>query len=94
MVKLFRTPYQQNSDPINPLKGFQLVEIYPIFIPKDDQASYNNELTKFIYIKFNYNTFDTLKIVYKAKKGKCINSFEYLKAYYRNSLLVSFTLQK
>lgn len=84
---LLRTPYQQNSDPANPLKGFYVVDIYPIFIPQDDQAAFDSEQIKYIYIKYNYNTFDTLKLVYRAKKEKCINNYEYVKTYYKNSLL-------
>lgn len=85
--KTLTTPSKINSDPINPLKKFYVVEIYPIFIPSDDQASYANEQTKKIYIKYNYNTFDTITIVYKTKKEKCINNYEYIKSYYKNSLL-------
>lgn len=85
--KLLTTPYQVNSNPRNPLLGIYIVGIYPIFIPSDDQAAYNNEQTKYIYIKYNYNSFDTLKLVYKAKKEKCANKYEYLKAYYRNILI-------
>lgn len=85
--KQLRTPYQLNSDPRNSLFGIYVVDIYPIFIPEDDQAAYDSEQTKFIYIKYNHNTFDTLKLVYKAKKEKCINNYEYIKAYYRNALL-------
>lgn len=84
---LLRTPYQLNSDPRNPLFRIYVVDIYPIFIPSDDEAAYNSEQTKFIYIKYNYNTFDTLKLVYKAKHEKCANKYEYLKAYYRNNLI-------
>lgn len=85
--KLLRTPYQIISDPRNPLFGIYSVGIYPIFIPSDDQAAYDNEQTKFIYIKYNYNTFDTLKLVYKTSHEKCANKYEYLKAYYRNNLI-------
>lgn len=85
--KLLRTPYQLNSDPRNPLFGIYVVDIYPIFIPTDDQAAFDSVQTKYIYIKYNYNTFDTLKLVYKAKKEKCANMYEYLKAYYRNNLI-------
>jgi hypothetical protein len=84
---LLRTPYQKNSDPINPLKGFYAVDIYPIFIPQDDQAAFEREQTKDIFIRYNYNTFDTIKLVYKAKKEKCANKYEYVKAYYRNKLI-------
>lgn len=85
--KLLNTPHQQNSDPINQLKKFQVVDIYPIFISEDDQAAYDSEQIKFIFIKYSYNTFDTIKLVYKAKKEKCANKYEYLKAYYRNNLI-------
>ena len=84
---LLTTPYKVNSDPINPLKGFYVVDIYPIFIPSDDQAAFDSEQTKYIYIKYNYKTFDTLKLVYKAKKEKCANMYEYLKAYHKNALI-------
>jgi hypothetical protein len=84
---LLTTPYQTNSDPVNPLKGIYVVDIYPIFIPSEDQAAFDSEQTKYIYIKYNYNTFDTLKLVYKAKKEKCANKYEYLKAYYKNGLI-------
>lgn len=85
--KLLTTPYQYDQDTINPLQKFNVVDIYPIFIPGDDQAAYDSEQTKFIYIKYNYNTFDTLKLVYKTKKEKCANKYEYLKAYYKNNLI-------
>lgn len=84
---LLTTPFQVNSDPVNPLKGFYVVDIYPIFIPSEDQTAFDSEQTKYIYIKYNYNTFDTLKLVYKAKKEKCANKYEYLKAYYKNALI-------
>ena len=84
---LLRSLSQVNSDPVNPLKGFYVVGIYPIFIPSEDQVAFDNEQTKYIYIKYSYNTFDTLKLVYKAKKEKCANKYEYLKAYYKNALI-------
>ena len=84
---LLTTPYQINSDPVNPLKGFYVPSIYPIFIPSEDQAAFDSEQTKYIYIKYNYNTFDTLKLIYKAKKEKCANKYEFLKAYYKNTLI-------
>lgn len=84
---LLRTPYSSQPDSVNPLKGFYRVSIYPIFIPQDDQAAFESEQTKYIYIKYNYNTFDTLKLVYKAKKEKCANMYEYVKAYYKNALV-------
>lgn len=85
--KLLRTPYQINSDPRNPLNGIYVVGIYPIFIPSDDLAAFDIEQEKFIYIKYNYNTFDTLRLVYKAKREKCANKYEYLKAYYKDALI-------
>lgn len=84
---LLRNPSSLDQDPLNPLKRFYMVSIYPIFMPIDDQAAFETEQTKYIYIKYNHNTFDTLKIVFKARKEKCINNFEYVKAYYKNTLL-------
>ena len=85
--KLLTTPYHLNEDSVNPLKRFYVPTIYPIFIPQDDQTAFDSEQIKYIYIKYNYNTFDTLKLVYKAKKEKCANMYEYLKAYYKNALI-------
>lgn len=85
--KLLRTPYHLKQDSVNGLKKFHIPTIYPIFIPSDDQAAFESEQTKYIYIKYNYNTFDTLKLVFKSKKEKCANKYEYLKAYYKNSLI-------
>ncbi|CAN5762315.1 hypothetical protein BH11BAC3_BH11BAC3_13170 [soil metagenome] len=84
---LLTTPHKINQDPANPLKRFYVVDIYPIFIPTYDQAAYETEQVKFIYIKYNFNTYDTIKLVYKARKEKCANSYEYLKAYYKNALI-------
>ena len=69
--ELLETPSHLKEDSVNPLKRFFVPTIYPIFIPSDDQAAFDSEQIKFIYIKYNYNTFDTLKLVYKTKKGKC-----------------------
>lgn len=85
--ELLRTPYHLKEDSANPLERFFVPTIYPIFIPSDDQAAYDSEQIKFLYIKYNYNTFDTLKLVYKTKAGKCANKYEYLKAYYKDSLI-------
>ncbi len=76
-----------NSDPTNPLKKYYRVDIYPIFIPSQDQNAFTNEEVKQIYIKYNHNTFDTITLVYKVQKEKCYNNYTYLKAYHRNSLL-------
>ncbi|MFY7839192.1 MAG: hypothetical protein ACOVP7_02900 [Lacibacter sp.] len=84
---LLRTPTGVNSDPVNPLKGFNVVGIYPIYIPSQDAASFTNEYVKYIYIKYNHNTFDTIKLIYKAKKAKCANKFDYIKVYYKSGLI-------
>lgn len=84
---LLTTPNQINSDPNNPLRGIYVVGIYPIFIPSADQGAFSTEQTKLIYIKYNYNTFDTIKLVYKARKDKCANNYQYLKAYYKSTLI-------
>lgn len=86
---LLQTDFQLNSDPRNPLKKFYVVQAYPIFKDADDEEAFNNEETKFLYIKYNYNTFDTLQLTFKAKKEKCGNVFEYLKVYYKDSLLLN-----
>jgi hypothetical protein len=85
--KILRTPGQLNQDAINAFKKYYVVEIYPIFIPGDDAAAFNSEQTKTIFIKYNYNTYDTLKLVYKTVKEKCANKYAYLKAYYKGNLI-------
>jgi hypothetical protein len=85
--KILTTPSQLKSDPINPLKAYYIVEIYPIFNPSDDVAAFDSEQSKTIFIKYNYNSFDTLKLVYKAAKAKCANKYEYLKAYFKGNLI-------
>lgn len=86
--KLLRTPYQPNNDASG--KRFFVVDIYPIFIMEDDAAAFENEMSKTIYLRYNYNTFDTIQLVYKTKKEKCANKYEYLKAF-RHSKLISET---
>lgn len=83
-----QTDYTLNLDPRNPLKRFNEINIYPIFIDADDEVSYNNEQTKLIYLKYNSNTFDTLKLTFKAKKEKCGNLFQFIKIYYKGDLLL------
>lgn len=85
--RLLTTSFNLDQDSINPLRRYYLVNIYPIFIPSDDDGSYNSEKSKDIYIRYNYQTFDTLKLVYKAKKEKCADLYQYLKVYYKNNLI-------
>lgn len=85
---LLQADYTLNLDPRNPLKKFNEVFVHPIFIDADDEVSYNNEQTKLIYLKYNSNTFDTLKITFRAKKEKCGNLFQYIKIYYQDNLLL------
>lgn len=86
---LLQTDFQLNQDPRNPLKRINVVEEYPIFTDSSDDQAFNKEEIKFLYIKYNYNTLDTLKLIFKAKKQKCGNVFEYLKVYYKDSLLLN-----
>lgn len=81
------TPYQLNQSTLNPVERFYVTSIYPIFIPQQDTAAFRVEQTKDIFIRYNHNTYDTIRLVYKAKKLKCINAFEYLRAYHRGVLL-------
>jgi hypothetical protein len=50
-----------------------------------------HEKTKYVYLQYNFNTADTLKLVYKAKKTKCIDVYQYLNIFYRDTLLASVT---
>ncbi|NTS42503.1 MAG: hypothetical protein EOO10_08485 [Chitinophagaceae bacterium] len=85
--KLLNTPTGIDQDHRNPLRKIYTVGIYPIFIPSDDEEAFNSEQSKWIYIYYNRTTSDTLKLVYKARKEKCANKYEYLKAYHREQLV-------
>ena len=83
-----------NSDPRNPLRGFYSISVAPAFIFPDDIDAFNSEKTRKVYLKYNYNTIDTLTLVFKAKKTKCDKSeYEYLKIYHRNNLIASINRQ-
>ncbi|XVJ66298.1 MAG: hypothetical protein HEQ40_09140 [Lacibacter sp.] len=84
--RILRTPYQTNNDVVLG-RGFYVVGIYPIFIAEDDAMAFEKEVSKTIFLQYNHNTFDTIKLVYKAKKSKCADFYEYLKAYRRNQLI-------
>lgn len=78
--------FTNQSDPRNALKGFYSVSIAPAFIIPDDNDAFNAEKTRKIYLKYNYNTVDTLTLIFKAKKNSCNQSeYEYLKIFYRNN---------
>jgi hypothetical protein len=83
--KILRTPYQLNNDASG--KSFFVVDIYPIFITEDDGIAFEREMSKTIYLRYKYNAFDTIQLVYKAKKEKCANKYEYLKAFRHNKLI-------
>jgi hypothetical protein len=62
------------------------------FIIPDDNNAYEREKTRNIYLKYNYNTTDTLTLVFKAYKARCKGSlYEYLNIYHRNQLIFSVT---
>ena len=78
------------TDPRNVLEAFYAIKISPAFIIPDDNSAFDTEKTRMIYLKYNYNTADTLTLVFKAKKTKCDRStYEYLKVYHRNILIKS-----
>jgi hypothetical protein len=78
------------SDPRDPLRGFYSISIAPAFIIPDDNDAFVTEKARKIYLKYNYNTTDTLTLVFKAKKTPCNKSeYDYLKVYHRNKLLGS-----
>ena len=80
------------SDPRNVLDAFYSIKISPAFIIPDDNSAFDAEKTRKIYLQYNYNTADTLTLVFKAKKTKCDRStYEYLKVYLRNSLIKSIS---
>ena len=78
------------QDPRGGLQNFYAIKISPAFIVPDDNTAFDTEKTRKIYLKYNYNTTDTLTLVFKAKKTKCDKSeYEYLKIYHRNQLIAS-----
>jgi hypothetical protein len=58
------------ADPRNQLNRFYAVDVAPAFIIPDDNSAFNAEKTRKIYLQYNYNTADTLTLVFKAKKNK------------------------
>jgi hypothetical protein len=86
-----RQSFSLKSEPINPLNAYYVVGFAPIFDIQLDKDAFNVESTKFIYIKYSYNTSDTLKMVFKTKKTKCADAYEYLKVYHRNHLIASIS---
>ncbi|MEQ1798607.1 MAG: hypothetical protein ABL872_11695 [Lacibacter sp.] len=93
-VRFVMVSFPGQSDPRNPLKGFYSISIAPAFIIPDDNDAFNSEKIRKIYLKYNYNTIDTLSLVFKAKKTKCDKSeYEYLKIYHRNNLIASINSQ-
>lgn len=87
-----RISFGLTSDPRNPLKAFYKVGIAPAFIIPDDNTAFTTEKTRKIYLKYNYNTSDTLTLVFKAKNGRCdMSEYEYLKIYHRNVLIAQVT---
>ena len=80
-----------NQSPANPLKTFYVAGIAPTFDTQSDKDAFDREKTKYLYIQYNHNTFDTLQLVFKAKKTDCADEYEYLKVYHRNKLIASVT---
>jgi hypothetical protein len=91
--KIFtRINFGLESDPRNQLKRFYSISIAPAFIIPDDNIAFTTEKTRKIYLKYNYNTSDTLTLVFRAKKGRCdMSEYEYLKIYHRNVLIAQVT---
>lgn len=80
------------EDPRGGLQKFYAIKISPAFIIPDDNGAFEIEKTRKIYLKYNYNTADTLTLVFKAKKTKCDRStYEYLKIYHSNNLIKSIS---
>lgn len=93
-VRFIMVSFPGQSDPRNPLRGFYSISVAPAFIIPDDNDAFSSEKTRKIYLKYNYNTIDTLTLVFKAKKIKCNKSeYEYLKIYHRNNLIASVNSQ-
>jgi hypothetical protein len=78
------------QDPKDLLHQYYGVKISPAFFIPEDNDAFNREKTKKIYLKYNYNTSDTLTLVFKAYKDKCDKGqYEYLKVYHRGNLISS-----
>jgi hypothetical protein len=79
-----------NQDPRNPLKRFYAIGIKPAFRIPEDNDAFDKEKSRQIFLKYNYNTSDTLTLVFKGRRLKCDASvYEYLKVYHRNQLIAS-----
>ena len=88
----FSVSFLIKSDPRNQLNSFYAIKISPAFFVPDDNDAFNSEKTRKIYLKYNYNTIDTLSLVFKATKNKCNKSeYEYAKVFYKGNLLTTKT---
>ena len=86
----FSVSFLIKSDPRNQLNSFYAILISPAFIIPNDNAAFDVEKSRNIYLKYNYNTIDTLTLVFKATKNKCNKSeYEYAKIFYRSNLLTT-----
>lgn len=82
--------FELEQDPRNSLNGYYSLGISPVFFIPEDNDAFTQEKTKKIYLQYNYNTSDTLTLVFKAYKDKCDKGqFEYLKVYHRGKIIAS-----
>lgn len=88
----FSVSFILNEDPRGGFRKFYAIKISPAFFVPGDNDAFNAEKTRKIYLKYNYNTIDTLSLVFKATKNKCDKSeYEYAKVFYRGNLLTTIS---
>ena len=88
--RIERVRFQLNQDPRGGIRRIYEIFIAPAFIIPDDNEAFHREKTRKIYLRYNHSETDTLTLVFKARTAKCDNSeYEYLKVYYRDTLVAS-----
>lgn len=85
--RIFKAPSNLPNSPAT----YWHISITGIYNPQTDAAAFNSEVCKKFILKYSYNETDTMRVCYKAKETKCGSQFEYMKVFYKGSLIGSVT---
>ena len=85
--RFFKLRQIQNQHPDNPIYKYYRINLGPIYYEQTDQNSFTQEITRKFYIRYNQKERDTLVCVFKNKRTKCHEEFEFIKFYYRGELV-------
>lgn len=85
LVILNRLRVEQNP----PYIEYYSLSFGNIYNQQTDAASFNSEICKDYFVRYNYNQFDTIRACFKAKKTECGSVFETLKVFHKGQLLTT-----